>query len=365
MPRTTPRSKSCRSSGRQQALAASLLLSLTASLLLAGCATPPPETLPETLLSGETMGSAWTVKIAGDLPLPAAELQPGAQAQFEAVNQALSTYRADSALSRFNASDSRDWVEVDPELAAVLRYALTLAERSGGAYDVTVGPLVNLWGFGPDPATNRVPDAAAIEAARALVGWRKVEVDPVRDRARKPPGMRIDLSSLGKGRGVDRVAEYLDAQGVTNYLIDLSDRVAAHPDADLMVVRLTFPHDQFDANADYSQDQLWRLLAYNWTDINGDGNLWTDNDGDGAVDHANLPTISNVDFNFDIDFAHSEMDKGEYVRFMYHRAYTNSLMTFVRDPADRMADGLFLGLQHAARTASIRPPTPLPCSAET
>ena len=140
MPRTTPRSKSCRSSGRQQALAASLLLSLTASLLLAGCATPPPETLPETLLSGETMGSAWTVKIAGDLPFPAAELQPGAQAQFEAVNQALSTYRADSALSRFNASDSRDWVEVDPELAAVLRYALTLAERSGGAYDVTVGP---------------------------------------------------------------------------------------------------------------------------------------------------------------------------------------------------------------------------------
>jgi thiamine biosynthesis lipoprotein len=206
---------------------ASLLLPLTASVLLAGCATPLPEALPETLLSGETMGSAWTVKIAGDLPLPAAELQSGAQASFEAVNQALSTYRADSALSRFNASDSRDWVEVDPELAAVLRYALTLAERSGGAYDVTVGPLVNLWGFGPDPATNRVPDAAAIEAARALVGWRKLEVDPVRDRARKPPGMRIDLSSLGKGRGVDRVAEYLAAHGVANYLIDLSGKLRA------------------------------------------------------------------------------------------------------------------------------------------
>ena len=199
------------------------MLSLTASLLLAGCATP----LPETLLEGETMGSAWTVKIAGALPRPAADLQAGAQARFEAVNQALSTWRTDSALSRFNDDESGEWVDTDPELATVLRYALTLAERSDGAYDVTVGPLVNLWGFGPDPATNHVPDAAAIEAARARVGWRKVQVDATASRARKQPGMRIDLSSLGKGRGVDRVAEYLDASGVSNYLIDLSGKLRA------------------------------------------------------------------------------------------------------------------------------------------
>ena len=112
--------------------------------------------------------------------------------------------------------------------AAVLAYALSLAEASDGAYDVTVGPLVNLWGFGPDPATNRVPDAAAIEAARAQRRLAKVEVDRSREhRARKQPGMRVDLSSLGKGRGVDRVAEYLDAQGVTNYLIDLSGKLRA------------------------------------------------------------------------------------------------------------------------------------------
>jgi thiamine biosynthesis lipoprotein len=86
---------------------------------------------------------------------------------------------------------------------------------------------VNLWGFGPDPATHRVPDAAAIEAARARVGWRKVEVDLAAHRARKPAGVYVDLSSLGKGRGVDRVAEYLDAQGVTNYLVDLSGKLRA------------------------------------------------------------------------------------------------------------------------------------------
>jgi FAD:protein FMN transferase len=190
-----------------------------------GCATLAPSR--ETLLQGETMGSAWTVKIAGPLPVPAAQLQAGAQGRFETVNQALSTYRADSALSRFNDERTGEWVDIDPELAMVMSYALALAPRTGGAYDVTVGPLVNLWGFGPDPASNRVPDAAAIAQARERVGWRKVEVDVANHRARKPPGVRVDLSSLGKGRGVDRVAGYLDAAGVTNYLIDLSGKLRA------------------------------------------------------------------------------------------------------------------------------------------
>ena len=174
------------------------------------------------------MGSAWTVKIAGPLPAPAIALQAGAQAAFERVNLALSTYRPDSALSLFNDTPTSDWVDVDPELAVVMSYALSLGERSDGAYDVTVGPLVNLWGFGPDPAKRVVPDAAAIDAARARVGWRRVEVDVGHHRARKPPAVRVDLSSLGKGRGVDRVAEYLDAQGVSNYLIDLSGKLRAH-----------------------------------------------------------------------------------------------------------------------------------------
>ena len=198
-----------------------------ASLALAACASGPAKSPGETLISGQTMGSAWTAKLAGPLPVPAEELRAGAQAQFDAVNLALSTYRPDSDLSRFNADESGEWVVVSPELGEVLAYALSLADASGGAYDVTVGPLVNLWGFGPDPATNRVPEATAIDAARARVGWRGVDVDLANHRARKRPGMRVDLSSLGKGRGVDRVAEYFDSRGVTNYLIDLSGKLRA------------------------------------------------------------------------------------------------------------------------------------------
>lgn len=200
-------------------------LILAACLALGACATRPAP--PETLLQGTTMGSAWTVKIAGELPLPAADLQAAVQARFAAVDLALSTWNADSALSRFNADDSGEWLDVDAELAVVMRYALTLAERSDGAYDITVGPLVNLWGFGPDPAQFTVPDAAALETARSRVGWIRVQVDPARNRARKQPGVRVDLSSLGKGHGVDRVAEYLDTAGVTNYLVDLSGKLRA------------------------------------------------------------------------------------------------------------------------------------------
>jgi thiamine biosynthesis lipoprotein len=200
-------------------------LVVAATFALAGCAAQPAQR--ETLLSGETMGSAWTVKIAGRLPASADVLNAGAQARFDAVNLALSTYRADSALTRFNDDQTGEWLDIDPELYAVLAYALSLAQESGGTYDVTVGPLVNLWGFGPDPATQRVPEKAAIEAARARVGFRKVEIDAAGKRARKPPDVRVDLSSLGKGRGVDRVAEFLDAQGLTNYLIDLSGKLRA------------------------------------------------------------------------------------------------------------------------------------------
>jgi FAD:protein FMN transferase len=212
------RSKYCRSS---------LIALLCAGLLVAGAA-PGKQPAGETLLAGETMGSAWTVKIAGPLPRPADEIRAGIQERFELVNQALSTYRKDSALSRFNDDDRGDWVDIDRELAFVMAAALGWAENSGGAYDPTVGPLVNLWGFGPDPARNTVPDPAAIEAARKRVGWEKVELDYARNRARKQPGVRIDLSSLGKGRGVDRVAEYLDSLKIANYLIDLSGKLRGH-----------------------------------------------------------------------------------------------------------------------------------------
>lgn len=181
----------------------------------------------ETLLTGETMGSVWTVKIAGALPRPASEVRAAIQSRFDAVDAALSTWRADSALGRFNAHAGDDWQQPDPELFAVLQYALQLAAQSGGAYDVTLGPVVDLWGFGPAPRRTTAPSAADIEAALQSTGWQKITLDVPGQRARRPQGLRVDLSSLGKGRGVDRVAAYLLSQGMKDFLIDLSGKLRA------------------------------------------------------------------------------------------------------------------------------------------
>ncbi|HBY95680.1 MAG TPA: hypothetical protein DEP84_17290 [Chloroflexi bacterium] len=125
--------------------------------------------------------------------------------------------------------------------------------------------------------------------------------------------------------------------------------------ADLMVVSLTYPFDQFDPDGNYAQNQLWRLLIYDWTDINGDGNLWTDADGDGIVDHADTGGFEEhgADFTAALDWSRSEIDRYEYIRVMYHRAYANDLQVMMGDPAQRMHAGLFLGLQHTQRSAAI------------
>ena len=121
-----------------------------------------------------------------------------------------------------------------------------------------------------------------------------------------------------------------------------------------MVVRRNFPYSEFDPNGDYAYDQRWRLLTYDWTDINGDGNLWTDKDGDGAVDHK----------DFDNDLEHRRQPRREFRRSPRStRTSTsgscttgpapNALRIHVGDPAERSTDGLFIGFSHAEKSAAI------------
>jgi thiamine biosynthesis lipoprotein len=199
-----------------------------AVLLVLGLAACGPRTARETLLTGETMGSRWTLKIVGELPRSAEALQREIQQRFEVVDAALSTWRPDSALSRFNAHPDDGWQALDPELARVMGYALSLAAETDGAYDVTIGPVVDLWGFGPAGRRIEAPAAATLQEAMARTGWQRVEMDAAGARTRKPPEVSVDLSSLGKGRGVDRVSAYLLSQGLSDHLIDLSGKLRAH-----------------------------------------------------------------------------------------------------------------------------------------
>jgi FAD:protein FMN transferase len=187
-------------------------------LLGTACARPDPVRV----LQGSTMGTTWTVRLATLPPgQDEAGLRDGIEAVLAMVNAQMSTYREDSLVSRFNRLPAGASLEMPMELQVVLQAALDLAEDSGGAYDPTVGPLVNLWGFGPDPDRDIAPDEAAITEVRSRVGWHRLAWDRQSAQLVQPGGVYLDLSSIAKGYAVDRVLEYVVAQGVQGVLVDI------------------------------------------------------------------------------------------------------------------------------------------------
>lgn len=203
-----------------------------ASAWLAGCvlagslgACAPTRT---TTLRGPTMGTTWSVQLALPRGRSAAHLQRGIQRELDAVVAQMSSWEPDSDLGRYNRAAAGSWQQLPREFFDVLAHALALARASGGAFDPTVGPLVELWGFGPGPRLHRVPGADAIAAARARVGHAKVQLDPATRRVLQPGGVALDLSAIAKGFGTDQVARYLEREGVGDFLVDISGELRAH-----------------------------------------------------------------------------------------------------------------------------------------
>lgn len=155
----------------------------------------------------------------------ATELQLSIDKKLELVNDQMSTYRPDSELSRFNKADAS--LLVSPATAKVVQASINLFKASNGAFDVTVGPLVNLWGFGPDKRPSKVPSEALIAAQKKRVGSEHLSV--VGNTLYKAiPDLYIDLSSIAKGYGVDVIAEYLQEIGINNYLVDIGGELRAY-----------------------------------------------------------------------------------------------------------------------------------------
>lgn len=195
-------------------------VALGATLLLTGCG---PE---QVNLEGKTMGTAYSIRyVTGDGTPPAREMQAEIDKRLEQVNDRMSTYRPDSELSRFNASRAVDKpFPVSPATAEVVLEALRINRVTDGALDVTVGPLVNLWGFGPEGRPDKVPSAAELELRRAWTGADKLAVqgDAL---VKRIPELYVDLSSIAKGYGVDVIAGYLQSRQVKNYMVDIGGEV--------------------------------------------------------------------------------------------------------------------------------------------
>jgi FAD:protein FMN transferase len=194
--------------------------------LLCGCSPTPREA---NTLVGRTMGTTYSIRIADDLLAPAERqaLQAAIDEALEEINRQMSTYRADSEISAFNRAEAEAPVEVSADFLRVLRLALDLAEATGGAFDPTVGALVNLWGFGPDPAQRTRPAPEQIEAARRTVGYRHLAILPDGRLAKSIPELRLDLGAIAKGFGVDQVAQLLRERGIQNFLVEIGGETLA------------------------------------------------------------------------------------------------------------------------------------------
>jgi thiamine biosynthesis lipoprotein len=182
------------------------------------------------VVSGASMGTTYSVKVvAPDLAAPERQrIEDVVQDRLSTVNRLMSTYDPDSELSRFNRLDSMDAFPVSPETLEVFRVAREISEWSGGAFDVTVSPLVAAWGFG---ATDRVPAPPAAEELASLrerVGYRLVAIDLGSGTLSKAhPATECDLSAIAKGYAVDAVARALVDLGHADFLVEVGGDLRA------------------------------------------------------------------------------------------------------------------------------------------
>jgi len=190
-------------------------------VLLLGAVAAPPSSAPLHRFEYARLRMGTTVRIVLYAP-DESHARPAADSAYRRIDELearLSHYRPDSEVSRLSRASGTGPRRVSPELLEVLTAAIRFSELSDGAFDVTVGPLVRLWK--ESVRTRRLPDPRSLAAARALVGYRRIKLDPASQAvALEAPGMLLDLSAIGKGDAADEALRALVAAGVSCALVD-------------------------------------------------------------------------------------------------------------------------------------------------
>ncbi len=198
-----------------------LVLLVGLVLTLSACFPSNPSNKTELLLQGRTMGTTYNIKVvATKEQIVGLKLQKQIDDALKQVNQEMSTYIPTSEISQFNQSVSTEAVEVSVGFARVLEESIRLGKLSNGKLDVTVGPLVNLWGFGPDLRPETVPSDELLIATKKRIGLENLVLDGTK-LSKKIPELYVDLSTIAKGYGVDVIAELIESNGFSNYLVEI------------------------------------------------------------------------------------------------------------------------------------------------
>jgi thiamine biosynthesis lipoprotein len=206
------------------------ILAVLSCLAVSGC--DRSERHPQHDFGGATMGTTFNVTVVAPAEDVAIEELPQLLRQtLDEIEAQTSTYMPESELSLFNSSTSTDWVKVSQRLCEIIAQAQDLSRETHGAFDITVGPLVNLWGFGPGDSRDEPPDASDIDALLARVGFNRLQTDCAIPALRKShAGLYVDLSAWAKGYAADELATGLLAAGINNFLVEVGGelRVQGH-----------------------------------------------------------------------------------------------------------------------------------------
>jgi len=190
-----------------------------------------PRADPMLRFNGPTMGTTYSVTCVldrdpGDKGNLSATLAGEIKTCLEQVNSLMSTYRPDSELSRLNAHTAGTPFPVSPPLLHVLGRAIEISRQTHGAFDVTVGPIVNAYGFGPQDKPVTLPTDAELDRLKTRVGYQMIDLDAQAGTVTKGrPDLYIDLSAIVKGYAVDQVAAILDAHSIANYLVEIGGEI--------------------------------------------------------------------------------------------------------------------------------------------
>jgi thiamine biosynthesis lipoprotein len=192
-------------------------------LLFAGCGLKK-----EVAFSGKTMGTTYHIKVVAGMFAHTANLQKKIDTRLDEINKSMSTFRKDSEISRFNAYQHvGEKFKISDDFFNVLVVARRIYEETGGAWDGTVKPLVDLWGFGNGKIRHTVPETSQIKAMLSEVGFKNIEILPDHYLVKKKAFITIDLASIAKGYGVDQVAALIRDNKIQNFLVEIGGEVFA------------------------------------------------------------------------------------------------------------------------------------------
>jgi len=204
-----------------------IMLVVVSFSLLAGCSDNNAHSY---VFDGATMGTYYSVKVVSVSSLEdaqVAEIDAGIASELELINSLMSSYEHHSELSRFNRSPIGLPVTLSAPTFDVLTESLALFKSTGGAFDISVSPLVELWGFGVSNAPETTPSKTAIAVAQANVGLERLALTAPDSIAVKRGNLELNVSAIAKGYAVDQVASYLGSKSLIGYLVEVGGEVRA------------------------------------------------------------------------------------------------------------------------------------------